>query len=91
MTPKAVADIIAPTDAILNFGRATVPDGIRRIAEVCELLVTTGCVPQETKIIGPSEQAARVSGDKSQIARALAILVYPFRVPSTSTITRQRI
>jgi hypothetical protein len=75
---KALADAAVPPDAILNFGRATVPDGIRRIAEVCEVLVTTGCVPKGTKIIGPSERAARVWGDKSLIARALADLRLPF-------------
>jgi hypothetical protein len=94
--PRPVADVLAdaraalarldgPPDALVNLGRATVPDGIRRIAEVHETLRAAGDVPATTRVVGPPEPAARVWGDKSLIARSLAELGAP--IPATVDVS----
>lgn len=81
---KAIARLGMPVAGIVNFGRATVPDGIRRIADVCERLMARGDVPNDAKIVGPSAEAARIWADKSLIAQALHRIALP--IPRTADI-----
>jgi biotin carboxylase len=98
--PRSVSEILAdsrkalqamnrPPDAMINLGRATVPDGIRRIAKVQEELRGNADVPGQTALIGPSESAARVWGDKSLIARSLARMRLP--MPATAEVSAESV
>lgn len=71
-------------DAVLNFGRASVPDGIRRIASAIDLLVRNGLLGPTTKVIGPSAYAAEVWGNKALIADSLRRLDLP--IPLTQSV-----
>jgi hypothetical protein len=81
---SALAHLPRRPDALVNFGRATVPDGIRRIAEVMERLRADGDLPPDTALVGPSEWAARVWGDKALTAAELRRLGLP--IPQTSDV-----
>ncbi|THV37621.1 hypothetical protein [Glycomyces buryatensis] len=74
---QAIRELSRPPDAVVNFGRATVPDGIRRIAEVMERLRDSGAVPAHTRLVGPPSRAAKVWGDKALIARSMRELDLP--------------
>jgi hypothetical protein len=98
--PREASDILAdaraalarwPTGphAVVNLGRATVPDGIRRIAEVHQTLRAGGELPRATAVIGPSEPAARVWADKSLTARSLVELGMP--IPATVDVSPETI
>lgn len=83
---EAVARCPVPPAAIVNFGRSTVPDGIRRIAEATERLAAKFLSPT-TKIIGPSERAAAVWGSKDLIADSLKQMEIP--IPETVRVTQE--
>jgi hypothetical protein len=72
-------------DAVVNFGRATVPDGIRRIAEASEHLRADHRLDGAT-FVGPSAYAARVWGDKALIASSLRALGLP--IPATVEVDK---
>ncbi|HUP60771.1 MAG TPA: hypothetical protein VNA69_10170 [Thermoanaerobaculia bacterium] len=78
---EALALLSRQPDAVINFGRASVPDGIRRIAVSMELLRADGRLAAGTKLIGPSARAAQVWGDKALIAESLRSLDLP--IPAT--------
>jgi hypothetical protein len=84
---RAAASFPSPPAAVINFGRSSVPDGIRRIAQATERLLEAGVVTATTKIIGPSERAAAVWGNKDLIADSLQLLDLP--IPETARITAE--
>src|SRR3954447_24660723 len=59
---EALGQLSRQPDAVINFGRASIPDGIRRIAVIMELLRADGRLADGTKLIGPSARAAQVWG-----------------------------
>lgn len=72
-----VASFDGEPDALINFGRATVPGGIPLIAQLMEEVVAEGVVPRTTKLVGPSAHAASVWENKSEIVRHLSRLSVP--------------
>jgi predicted ATP-grasp superfamily ATP-dependent carboligase len=78
---KAVSARSREPDAVVNFGRAGVLDGIVRIARAMERLRAEGVVRDGTKLVGPSTHAAEVWGNKALIARSLRELRLP--IPKT--------
>jgi Carbamoyl-phosphate synthase L chain, ATP binding domain len=84
---SALARLSRRPDALVNFGRATVPEGIGRVAEVMERLRVDGEVPPGTALVGPTAWAAHVWGDKARTAAELRRLGLP--IPQSSDVSAE--